>query len=102
MLCWTNCFMQSIMMQDSTNMNFLASLSPIFEPDLVVIGGGVAHAGEVLLSAARTSYQAHGAAHFVSRVGVVAAELGGFAGVVGAAALAVGRCDGRTRGDATA
>jgi glucokinase len=70
----------------------IASLVTIFDPDLVVVGGGVAATGELLLAPARASFEryVHGRAHR-DLPSVVPARLGDDAGVVGAATLALGR-----------
>jgi len=70
----------------------IASLVTIFDPDLVVVGGGVAATGELLLAPARASFEryVHGRAHR-DLPPVVAARLGDDAGLVGAASLALGR-----------
>lgn len=67
----------------------LASVCAVVDPALVVIGGGVADAGDLLLDPATESFAAHviGRGHRPSPT-VVAAVLGNDAGVVGAAALA--------------
>ena len=69
----------------------IASLVTIFDPDLVVVGGGVAATGELLLAPARASFEryVHGRAHR-DLPPVVPARLGGDAGLVGAATLALG------------
>jgi glucokinase len=64
----------------------IANYVNIFNPEVVVIGGGVSSAGELLLGPARAEYhrrvlKATGTAR------VVVAELGNDAGVLGAAAL---------------
>ena len=70
----------------------IASLVTIFDPDLVVVGGGVAATGELLLAPARASFEryVHGRAHR-DLPPVVPARLGDDAGLVGAATLALGR-----------
>ena len=65
----------------------LASLSPLFAPDRIVVGGGVAAAGELLLAPARASYRAHAAPEHRESVQVVGSSLGGWAGMIGAASL---------------
>jgi glucokinase len=69
----------------------LASLVTVFDPDLVVVGGGVAATGELLLAPARASFEryVHGRAHR-QLPPVVQARLGDDAGLVGAATLALG------------
>jgi len=70
----------------------IASLVTIFDPDLVVVGGGVAATGELLLTPARTSFEryVHGRVHR-DLPPVVPGRLGPDAGLVGAAALALAR-----------
>jgi glucokinase len=66
----------------------VASLVNVLAPDRVIIGGGVAQAGDLLLAPCRDLI----ARHVMSTAGrstpVVAAELGPFAAATGAAALA--------------
>ncbi|HEX6499272.1 MAG TPA: ROK family glucokinase [Micromonosporaceae bacterium] len=67
----------------------LADLVQIFDPQVLVVGGGVIDAGELLLEPARRSYRdalAHRAQLPIAEVR--AARLGNTAGVVGAADLA--------------
>jgi glucokinase len=70
----------------------IASLVTVFDPDLVVVGGGVAATGELLLTPARASFEryVHGRAHR-DLPPVVPARLGADAGLVGAATLALAR-----------
>ncbi|HEY8001510.1 MAG TPA: ROK family protein [Solirubrobacterales bacterium] len=65
-----------------------ANYANIFEPDVIVIGGGVAAAGELLLSPARRELGAR-ALEPMNQTLVVAAELGPDAGMIGAAAMAL-------------
>lgn len=65
----------------------LASFANIFEPEVIVIGGGVIAAGDLLLDPARRELEAR-ALRPMSRTPVVAAELGEDAGMIGAAAMA--------------
>jgi glucokinase len=69
----------------------IASLVTIFDPDLVVVGGGVAATGDLLLAPARASFDryVHGRAHR-DLPPVVPTRLGDDAGLVGAATLALG------------
>jgi len=65
----------------------LASLSYVFDPELIVIGGGVGEVGEPLIKPASASL----AARFRDEVPppkVVSAILGNHAGAIGAACLA--------------
>jgi glucokinase len=65
----------------------LASLANLFEPEAIVIGGGVMAAGELLLAPARRELAAR-ALTPMNRTPVLAAELGQDAGMIGAAAMA--------------
>jgi glucokinase len=65
----------------------LASFANIFEPEAIVIGGGVIAAGDLLLDPARRELEAR-ALRPMNRTPVVAAELGEDAGMIGAAAMA--------------
>jgi glucokinase len=76
----------------------IASLVNIFNPEVVVIGGGVIAAGELLLGPARATVAARALPPSRDKVRIVAAQFGVEAGMVGAAALAL---DGlRERADA--
>jgi glucokinase len=66
----------------------LATFANIFEPDVIVIGGGAAAAGELLLGPAREELRAR-ALPPMNETPVVAAELGPEAGMVGAATMAL-------------
>ncbi len=66
----------------------LSSLANVFEPDVIVIGGGAAAAGELLLEPARAEMEAR-ALPPMNKTPVVAAELGPDAGMIGAAVLAL-------------
>jgi glucokinase len=65
----------------------LASYANIFEPEVIVIGGGVIAAGDLLLDPARRELESR-ALRPMNRTPVVAAELGEDAGMIGAAAMA--------------
>jgi glucokinase len=65
----------------------LVSFANIFEPEVIVIGGGVIAAGDLLLDPARRELQAR-ALPPMKGIPVRAAELGEDAGMIGAAALA--------------
>lgn len=54
-------------------------------PDAVVVGGGVAETGELVLGALRTSVAAHARVAPLDRIPIAAAELGPHAGAIGAA-----------------
>jgi glucokinase len=65
----------------------LASLAPLFAPDTIVVGGGVAAAGELLLEPTRASYRAHASPEFAEKARVVGSSFDGWEGMVGAASL---------------
>ena len=65
----------------------LASLSPIFSPDRIVVGGGIAAAGDLLLEPARASYRTHARPEFREKVQVVGSSFDGWEGMIGAASL---------------
>ena len=65
----------------------LSSLANVFEPDVIVVGGGVIAAGELLLEPAREVVRTR-TLRPMNGTPVVAAELGPDAGMIGAAAMA--------------
>jgi glucokinase len=71
----------------------IASVGAVCDLDLVVIGGGVAKAGKLLFDPLRHGLETYAGLDFVRGLRVVRAELGGEAGLVGAAALISGRDD---------
>jgi glucokinase len=67
----------------------IASYVNIFNPEMVVVGGGVMGAGEMLLEPARREVLKRALPPSRDNVRIVAAEFGHEAGMVGAAALAL-------------
>jgi glucokinase len=67
----------------------IASYVNIFNPEMVIVGGGVMGAGEMLLEPARAEVQKRALPPSRDNVRIVAAEFGHEAGMVGAAALAL-------------
>ncbi|BBX84380.1 ROK family protein [Mycolicibacterium aubagnense] len=65
----------------------IASAAAVCDLDLVIVGGGVANAGEVLFGPLRAALPRYAGLSFLRGLRVVPAELGGDAGLVGAAAL---------------
>lgn len=65
----------------------IASAAAVCDLDLVIVGGGVANAGEVLFGPLRAALPRYAGLSFLRSLRVVPAELGGDAGLVGAAAL---------------
>jgi glucokinase len=66
----------------------ITSLVNIFNPEVVVIGGGVVAAGELLLAPARTVVAERTLPYFGQDLRIVPARFGVEAGMIGAAALA--------------
>jgi len=66
----------------------IASLVNIFNPEVVVVGGGVIAAGELLLAPARAVVAERALSPSRDVVRIVAARFGVEAGMVGAAVLA--------------
>jgi glucokinase len=66
----------------------LANVVNIFNPSVIVVGGGVIGAGELLLAPAREEMLARALAPGRDQVEVVAAAFGADAGMIGAALLA--------------
>lgn len=65
----------------------IASVGAVCDLDLVVIGGGVAKSGALLFDPLRAALSDYAGLDFLRGLRVEAAELGGDAGLVGAAAL---------------
>jgi glucokinase len=66
----------------------IASVGAVCDLDLVVIGGGVANSGALLFDPLRAVLPTYAGLQFLAGLRVVPAELGGEAGLVGAARLA--------------
>ncbi len=66
----------------------IASVAAVCDLDLVVIGGGVAQSGALLFDPLRAALADYAGLDFLAGLRVVPAELGGQAGLVGAARLA--------------
>ena len=67
----------------------IASVAAVCDLDLVVIGGGVAKSGGLLFDPLRAALGTYAGLDFLRDLSVVSAELGGDAGLVGAAKLAL-------------
>jgi glucokinase len=65
----------------------IASVAAVCDLDLVIIGGGVAKAGPVLFDPLHAALRNYAGLDFIRGLKVVPADLGGDAGLVGAAAL---------------
>ena len=66
----------------------VASVAAVCDLDLVVIGGGVAKSGRLLFDPVRAAVAEYARLDFLAGLRVIPAELGGEAGLVGAARLA--------------
>jgi glucokinase len=66
----------------------IASVAAVCDLDLVVIGGGVAKSGRLLFDPVRAAVAEYARLDFLAGLSVIPAELGGEAGLVGAARLA--------------
>jgi glucokinase len=67
----------------------IAATAALFDLDLAVIGGGVAQAGDLLFEPVRAAVRDYAKLSYIDNLRVVPAELGGSAGLIGAAALAL-------------
>jgi len=65
----------------------LASYVNIFNPEVIIIGGGLTKAGELLLAPARAEMAARAMSEALKAVQLKPAELGDYAGVMGMVAL---------------
>ncbi|MGM1063572.1 ROK family protein [Saccharothrix sp. Mg75] len=68
----------------------IAATAAVVDLDLAVVGGGVAQAGELLFDPIRRTVADHCGLSYLDGLRVEPARLGGRAGLVGAAALALG------------
>ena len=67
----------------------LASMAPLYAPDLIILGGGVSGAGDVWLTSAAEALREHGMPHYSARISIRMAVLGPQAGVIGAGLMAL-------------
>lgn len=74
--------------------DFLGGICNLLNPEMIVIGGGVAGAGKFLFEPLRRSVKRHAFGLATARLRIVPATFGADAGVVGAAALAFARSEG--------
>jgi glucokinase len=65
----------------------IASVGAVCDLDLAVIGGGVAKSGSLLFDPLHEALATHARLDFIRDLRVLPAELGGDAGLIGAAAL---------------
>lgn len=76
----------------------MSSLANIFDPDVILVGGGVSAAGELLVGPARTEFAARAMPPIVARTEVRLAQFGSEAGLLGAAILGFDAADGSPHG----
>jgi len=69
------------------------TLIHIFDPEAIVIGGGIAQAGEPFFSGIRRAIQERAYPVLAAKVKIIPARLGTIAGAMGAAALILGEQD---------
>jgi glucokinase len=69
----------------------VANLVSLFDPEIVVIGGGLAGASDLFLSALRTAMKERAQPIAVKKVKVAVSRLGGDANLLGIAWVAMGR-----------
>lgn len=72
----------------------IASMVNLLNPEMVVIGGGVAQAGELILEPIRRSAKANGIKTMMDVCPIVPAELGDDAGIFGGASLILDAVEG--------
>jgi glucokinase len=87
---------RSIMDEAAANLGIgIVSYMHIFDPEVIVIGGGMSHSLDQLLPGIEREIQAHAMAHQRERRPVVKSELGDDVSILGAAALAFDAFDRR-------
>jgi glucokinase len=84
-------FAQELMAEAGTHIGrTLASLLHLFNPSIVIFGGGVSMVGDLLLDPVRTALRQHALSdHYWRECQIVMAALGDDAGLIGAGALAM-------------
>ncbi|MBM3131579.1 MAG: ROK family protein [Chloroflexi bacterium] len=83
---------KEVMHEAGTNLGMaVVSLIHIFDPDVVIIGGGVSNAGELLLAPIREVIAERSMRDFRNRTRIVCSELGDNSGILGVAAFAFGK-----------
>lgn len=65
----------------------LAIVANLFDPEIIIIGGGVSHAGEIIFKPIKDEFNRKGLNNIVESVEIVPAILGNQAGMIGAAKL---------------
>lgn len=84
-----------VMKETATILGFgLANVVNLLNPDLIIVGGGMAAAGDKLLNPVRETVNQHALKLSGSKCKIVQAELGSRAGTVGAASYAYSKLQG--------
>jgi glucokinase len=65
----------------------LVNLAHLFDPELLILGGGVMHAGDLILEPARQVFNTYAMPNYRRTCRIILAELGDDVGLFGAAAL---------------
>lgn len=79
-----------VMQETGTILGFgLANVVNILNPDLIIVGGGMAAAGDKLLQPVRETVSQHALKLSSSKCKIVQAELGNRAGTIGAASMPI-------------
>lgn len=73
--------------------DFLGGICNLLNPEMIVIGGGVAGAGKFLFDPLRAAVRRHAFGLATERLKIVPAKFGADAGIIGAAALAFARSE---------
>ena len=71
----------------------IVSAIHMLNPEIVIIGGGLARAGRLLFEPVRRTVAERAQKHLAENVNIVPAKLGGKAGIYGSLADALDRCD---------
>ncbi|MCT4597886.1 MAG: ROK family protein [Vallitalea sp.] len=70
---------------------YIANLIKIFDPEMIVVGGGVSMAGEIIFSKINEVIKENCLEEIVSQCKIIPSKLGRDAGIVGAVALAISK-----------
>jgi glucokinase len=90
--CLGDSVASDVMRKAGTNLGIaIVSLIHIFDPQVVIIGGGVSNAGELLLGPIREVIDEQTMPDFKGRAKVVRSALGGDSGILGAVIFALDR-----------
>jgi glucokinase len=71
----------------------MSSLGNIFDPDVILVGGGASAAGELIVGPAREEFSRRAMRPIVANTQVLAAKFGGEAGILGAGLIAFDAAD---------